>query len=114
MKSTTNVTFVADERSSLAFSLGSTRNGEMNPLFQTFLATVITCIMTTAVLGRPNIVLVMADDQGWGDMAYNGHPVLKTIALRVSAPLHGIQFRDTLPARFNTTPVDVTFAAYAP
>jgi len=28
--------------------------------------------------GRPNIVLVMADDQGWGDMGYNGHSVLKT------------------------------------
>src|SRR5687767_3925179 len=28
--------------------------------------------------GKPNIVLVMADDQGWGDMAYNGHRVLKT------------------------------------
>ncbi|HUT09694.1 MAG TPA: sulfatase-like hydrolase/transferase [Thermoguttaceae bacterium] len=27
---------------------------------------------------QPNIVLVMADDQGWGDMAYNGHPTLKT------------------------------------
>ncbi len=27
---------------------------------------------------HPNIVLVMADDQGWGDMAYNGHEVLKT------------------------------------
>ena len=26
----------------------------------------------------PNIVLVMADDQGWGDMAYNGPPDLKT------------------------------------
>lgn len=26
----------------------------------------------------PNVVLVMADDQGWGDMAYQGHPRLKT------------------------------------
>lgn len=27
---------------------------------------------------RPNIVLVMADDQGWGDMAYAGHPHVRT------------------------------------
>lgn len=27
---------------------------------------------------KPNIVLVMADDQGWGDMAYNGHERLLT------------------------------------
>ncbi len=27
---------------------------------------------------KPNIILVMADDQGWGDMAYNGHPKLIT------------------------------------
>jgi arylsulfatase A-like enzyme len=27
---------------------------------------------------QPNVILVMADDQGWGDMAYNGHQVLKT------------------------------------
>ena len=26
---------------------------------------------------RPNIILVMSDDQGWGDTDYNGHPLLK-------------------------------------
>lgn len=33
---------------------------------------------TTQVEPRPNIILCMADDQGWGDMAYNGHPHLQT------------------------------------
>ena len=27
---------------------------------------------------RPNVILVMADDLGWGDTGFNGHPVLKT------------------------------------
>jgi len=27
---------------------------------------------------RPNIILCMTDDQGWGDTGYNGHPVLRT------------------------------------
>lgn len=27
---------------------------------------------------RPNIILCMSDDQGWGDTGYNGHPVLQT------------------------------------
>lgn len=27
---------------------------------------------------RPNFVLCMTDDHGWDDVAYNGHPVLKT------------------------------------
>ncbi|MEX2112011.1 MAG: sulfatase-like hydrolase/transferase [Pirellulales bacterium] len=36
-------------------------------------------IVGAAVAGdKPNIILVMADDQGWGDVAYNGHPTLKT------------------------------------
>ena len=30
---------------------------------------------------RPNVVLVMADDLGWGDTGYNGHPDLRTPAL---------------------------------
>ena len=31
-----------------------------------------------ATTEKPNIVLVMADDQGWGDVAYNGHARVKT------------------------------------
>ncbi len=30
---------------------------------------------------RPNIILCMTDDQGWGDTGYNGHPVLRTPSL---------------------------------
>ena len=40
---------------------------------------------------KPNIVLVMADDQGWGDMAYAGHPVLKTPNFDETA-LFGLRF----------------------
>ncbi len=34
---------------------------------------------------RPNVILVMADDQGWGDAGYNGHPFVKTPALDAMA-----------------------------
>jgi arylsulfatase A-like enzyme len=40
---------------------------------------------------RPNIVLVMADDQGWGQVGYNGHPLLKTPNLDAMAE-SGIRF----------------------
>jgi len=40
---------------------------------------------------KPNIILCMTDDQGWGDTGYNGHPVLKTPNLdRMAA--EGIRF----------------------
>jgi arylsulfatase A-like enzyme len=38
----------------------------------------VLCLGGAVLASRPNIILVMADDQGWGDMAYNGHPLLKT------------------------------------
>ena len=36
---------------------------------------------TGAAPERPNIILCMTDDQGWGDTGYNGHPVLETPCL---------------------------------
>ena len=40
---------------------------------------------------RPHIILVMADDQGWGETGYNGHPVLKTPNLDAMAA-DGLRF----------------------
>ena len=40
---------------------------------------------------RPNIVLAMTDDQGWGDTGYNGHPRLKTPNLDAMAAA-GLRF----------------------
>ena len=40
---------------------------------------------------RPNIVLVMADDMGWGETSYNGHPILRTPHLDEMAA-HGLRF----------------------
>jgi len=40
---------------------------------------------------RPNVVLCMTDDQGWGDVGYNGHKVLKTPVLDEMAK-SGIRF----------------------
>ena len=41
--------------------------------------------------GLPNIILCMSDDQGWGDMGYQGHPILKTPNFDEMA-LNGIRF----------------------
>jgi arylsulfatase A-like enzyme len=40
---------------------------------------------------RPNVVLCMTDDQGWGDTGYNGHPVLRTPHLDAMAAV-GVRF----------------------
>ena len=42
-------------------------------------------VAVTAGSAKPNIILCMADDQGWGDVAYRGHPVLRTPVLNEMA-----------------------------
>ncbi len=44
------------------------------------------CLLSvSAQAGNPNIILVMADDQGWGDVGYNGHPFVRTPQLDAMA-----------------------------
>ena len=45
----------------------------------------------TADESLPNMVFVMTDDQGWGDVAYNGHPKIKTPNLDAMAAV-GLRF----------------------
>jgi len=56
-----------------------------------------------AAAPRPNIVLVMADDQGWGDTGYNGHPELKTPNLDAMAAA-GLRLDRFYTAHFNCSP----------
>jgi arylsulfatase A-like enzyme len=47
--------------------------------------------LAAADLDRPHVVLVMADDMGWGETGYNGHPVLRTPHLDAMAA-NGVRF----------------------
>ncbi|MDP6232229.1 MAG: sulfatase-like hydrolase/transferase [Nitrospinaceae bacterium] len=46
---------------------------------------------TVAASSQPNMIFLMTDDQGWGDVAYNGHPKIKTPNLDAMAKA-GIRF----------------------
>ncbi len=41
-------------------------------------AVLLAASVSGADLKRPNVILIMTDDQGWGQTGYNHHPVLKT------------------------------------
>ncbi len=56
---------------------------------------------------RPHIVLVMADDMGWGQTSYNGHPVLKTPHLDAMASA-GLRFDRFYAGAPNCSPTRAT------
>ncbi len=61
-------------------------------LFRICVVCVVVAVAASAQAGsRPNIVLVMADDQGWGQTGYYNHPVLKTPNLDAMAA-NGLRF----------------------
>ncbi len=71
----------------------------------TLLLVVIPAVLARAADSprRPNVVLVMADDQGWGDTGYNGHPELKTPNLDDLAK-SGLRFNRFYTGHFNCSP----------
>jgi len=53
---------------------------------QLFFAIAMSLFFAGQAVGKqPNIILVMADDQGWGDVGYNGHPFVQTPELDAMA-----------------------------
>jgi arylsulfatase A-like enzyme len=73
----------------------------MKPLVLLFLSSF--CILHAAFSAPPNVVLIMADDQGWGDTGYNGHPELKTPNLD-SLAASGLRMDRFYTAHFNCSP----------
>lgn len=64
-------------------------NGTMNRSL--VFSLLLSLLVVPGALAKPNIILVMADDQGWGDMGYNGHPELITPNFDLAAA-SGIRF----------------------
>lgn len=80
----------------------------------TFLRIALTVVLAAVVTlraaetaSRPNIVLVMADDMGWGETSYNRHPVLKTPHLDALAA-SGLRFDRFYAGAPNCSPTRAT------
>lgn len=50
----------------------------MTPSHRRLLIVVLCLCASRAIAARPNVVLIMTDDQGYGDLACHGNPVVKT------------------------------------
>ena len=53
-------------------------NRRLGPSAAAVLALCLAIACSGAKGARPNVILCMTDDQGWGDTGYNGHPHLQT------------------------------------
>lgn len=51
------------------------------PRLPSLLLAALALTLPAGAADRPNIVLLMADDQGWGETGYHGHPHVKTPVL---------------------------------
>jgi len=58
-----------------------------------------TCSTNSNEKPKPNIIIIMTDDQGWGDLGVNGNPIIQTPNIDLLAK-DGIQF-----SRFYVSPV---------
>src|SRR5262245_22606108 len=56
----------------------SYRVSAMRPLNCLLLAFCIVVLVTSAAGGAPNVVVILADDQGWGDLSVHGNTNLST------------------------------------
>ncbi len=61
----------------------------------------------TANTSQPNIILVMSDDQGWGQVGYYNHPILKTPNLDEMAK-NGLRFDRFYAGASNCSPTRAT------
>ena len=64
-------------------------------------------VSAIAAADRPNLILVMADDMGWGQTGYRGHPFLKTPNLDAMAA-NGLRFERFYAGAPNCSPTRST------
>ena len=79
----------------------------MKPSFSLLFTALTLLVAPSFAADRPHIVLVMADDQGWGQTGYNGHPQLKTPHLDALAS-EGLRFNRFYAGASNCSPSRAT------